>query len=183
MAGWNGGGHRIIIPMTYQQDITVTSMTRGGYGFRDGSAAQAQFSGAIALASMDDGSVLVVDMGNHRIRLISANGEHVRTVAGSVVGGHQDGPAAQARFNFPSGVVVLSGGRILIADRLNHRIRLISADLQQVSTVAGDGTQGHRDGCATQATFYCPRGLAMLPDGRVLVSQAHCIRVIGADLQ
>ena len=56
MAGWNGGAHRIIIPMTYQQDITLTSMMGGGEGFRDGSAAQAQFRGANALASMDDGS-------------------------------------------------------------------------------------------------------------------------------
>ena len=87
MAGWNGGAHRIIIPMTYQQDITLTSMTRGGRGFRDGSAAQAQFRHAIALALMDDGSILVVDESNHRIRLISANGKHVRTIAGSGVSG------------------------------------------------------------------------------------------------
>ena len=141
MAGLNGGD-RIIIPMAYQGDITVTSMTRGGLGFRDGSAAQAQFDAAIALASMDDGSVLVVDQYNNRIRLISANGKHVRTIAGSGEEGHQDGPAAQARFNYPCAVVVLSDGRILIADGRNHRIRMMSADLQQVSTVAGGGTMG-----------------------------------------
>ena len=87
MAGLNGGAHRIIIPMTYQQDITLTSMMGGDRGFRDGSAAQARFNGAVVLALMDDGSVLVVDQGNHRIRLISANGKHVRTIAGSGVGG------------------------------------------------------------------------------------------------
>ena len=92
MAEGNGGDHRIIIPMTYQQDITLTSMTRGGEGFRDGSAAQAQFNCAVALALMDDGSILVVDRDNCRIRLISANGEHIRTIAGSGVGGCQDGP-------------------------------------------------------------------------------------------
>jgi hypothetical protein len=30
---------------------------------------------------------------------------------------------------------------------------VLSADLQQVSTVAGDGGQGHRDGAAAQAQF------------------------------
>ena len=76
-----------VIPMANQGDITVTSMTRGGWGFRDGSAAQAQFYGAVALALMDDGSILVVERDNCRIRLISANGKHVRTIAGSGVSG------------------------------------------------------------------------------------------------
>ena len=52
----------------------------------------------------------------------------------------------------------------------NHRIRVLSADLQQVSTVAGAASAGHRDGAAAQAQFNCPCGLALLPDGRVLVA-------------
>ena len=79
--------------------------------------------------------------------------------------------------------MVLSDGRILIADCWNDRICMLSADLQQVTTVAGAGTRGYRDGAAAQATFYYPSGLAVLPDGRVLVSQDHCIRVLSADLQ
>ena len=62
---------------------------------------------------------------------------------------------------------------------------MLSADLQQVSTVAGDGEQGHRDGAAAQAQFNCPWGLALLPDGRVLVVEQfnHHIRMLSADLQ
>ena len=58
---------------------------------------------------------------------------------------------------------------MLVADCGNDRIRVLSADLQQVSTVAGDGEQGHRDGAAAQVQFRCPTGLALLPDGRLLV--------------
>ena len=47
---------------------------------------------------------------------------------------------------------------------------MLSADLPQVSTVAGDGEQGHWDGAAAQTQFNCPSGLALLPDGRVLVA-------------
>ena len=62
---------------------------------------------------------------------------------------------------------------------------MLSADLQQVSTVAGDGEDGHRDGAAAQARFHYPDGLALLPDGRVLVADAGngCIRMLSADLQ
>jgi glucose/arabinose dehydrogenase len=73
----------------------------------------------------------------------------------------------------------------MVADRGNHPIRMLSADLQQVSTVAGDGEQGHRDGAAAQAQFNAPTGLALLPDGRVLVTElfSNHIRVLSADLQ
>jgi hypothetical protein len=39
--------------------------------------------------------------------------------------------------------------------------------------VAGDGERGHRDGAAAQARCNCPNGLALLPDGRVLVSDQN----------
>ena len=172
-----------LIPMPDQQHITLTSLTSGVYGYHDGPAAQALFKLPWGIAVLLSGSVLVVDHYNHCIRMISADGKEVSTVAGTVQYGHQDGPAAQARFHYPAAVVVLSDGRILVADGHNHRIRVISADLQQVTTVAGAGTRGYRDGAAAQATFYYPCGLAVLPDGRVLVSQSHCIRVLSADLQ
>ena len=62
-------------------------------------------------------------------------------------------------------------------------MRILTPKILQVTTVAGDGTEGHRDGTAAQAIFHYPSGLAVLPDGRVLVSQIHCIRVLSADLQ
>ena len=53
----------------------------------------------------------------------------------------------------------------------------------QVSTVAGDGVRGHRDGAAAQARFRCPGGLALLPDGRVLVADLgnQRIRMLSAE--
>ena len=70
-------------------------------------------------------------------------------------------------------------------DEGNNIIRVLSADLQQVSTVAGDGEEGHQDGAAAQARFRDPAGLALLPDGRVLVTDEgnNRIRVLSADLQ
>ena len=53
-----------------------------------------------------------------------------------------------------------------MTDRNNHRIRVLSADLQQVSTLTNVGELGD------------PNALELLPDGRLLVSTATRIRVL-----
>jgi glucose/arabinose dehydrogenase len=157
----------------------------GVSGFQDGAAAAAMFRSVRGMLLLPDGRVLVADVDNNRIRMLSADLQQVSTVAGDGGEGHRDGAATQAQFNWPSGLALLPDRRVLVVDRANHRIRMLSADLQQVSTVAGDGEGGHQDGAAAQAQFHYPTGLALLPDGRVLVADSwnNRIRVLSADLQ
>ena len=172
------------IPMPGQDLVSVGAMVVGtGEGvFQDGAATVATFRWVAAMLRPTDGRVLVADSWNHRIRMLSADLQQVSTVAGDGGQGHRDGAAAQAQFRHPSGLKLLTDGRVLIADQLNHRIRVLSADLQQVSTVAGDGEQGHRDGAAAQAQFTYPCGLALLLTVAV-VDYSNRIRVLSADLQ
>ena len=136
------------------------------------------------LALLSDGRVLVSDSWNHCIRMLSADLQQVHTVAGDGGVGHRDGAAARAQLNYPMGLARLPDGRVLVTDRFNHRIRLLSADLQQMSTVAGVGTEGHRNGAAMQAAFNQPRNLAVLHDGRVLVSTRESgVRILSADFR
>ena len=60
---------------------------------------------------------------------------------------------------------------------------MLSADLQQVSKVAGDCQRGQRDGAMAQARYNGPCGLALLPDGRVLVmdNANKRIRILSAN--
>ena len=71
-------------------------------------------------------------------------------VVGSGEEGFKGGAAAAAMFRWVAAMLHLPDGRVMVADRDNHRIRVLSADLQQVSTVAGDGERGHQDGAAAQ---------------------------------
>ena len=70
----------------------------------------------------------------------------VHTVAGlQGRGGYRDGAVAQALFQKVSDFALLPDDRVLVTDEHDNRIRMLSADLQQISTVAGDGSRGKRD--------------------------------------
>jgi sugar lactone lactonase YvrE len=74
---------------------------------------------------------------------VAADGSSATTIAGTGVAGFSgdDGPAAAAQLNGPSGVTLDQNGNIYIADTRNHRIRKVSPD-GTIATVAGRGTCG-----------------------------------------
>lgn len=97
---------------------------------------------------------------------------------------HQDGTAEEARFSWLSSIAVDADGNVFVADSLNHRIRMIRCDDGEwkVSTIAGDGTDEHRDGDGiTEARFRYPNGLVLNSDGDLLVSERFKIRVLTQD--
>jgi DNA-binding beta-propeller fold protein YncE len=102
----------------------------------------------------------------------------VLTVAGSPTPGHQDGPAAEARFDGPAAVAVDHAGTVYVADSRNHCLRYVPTE-GIVRTLAGiPGVAGLADGAGTEAQFSHPAGLALLPDGGLLVADTgnHRIR-------
>ena len=119
----------------------------------------AQFSDPFAVAVTRGGRVHVADGGDsNRIRAI--DGGRVFTVAGGRGEGFDDGPGRDARFHTPSGIAVADDGAVYVADTGNHRIRRISAD-GHVTTVAGTGIPGLRDGTGREAQFNGPIGIAI----------------------
>lgn len=94
----------------------------------------------------------------------------VSLVAGSIyesgfVG--DNGPALQARFDFPSDVAVDMAGNIFVADFGNDRIRKISKD-GIVTTVAGGGRIAAESGEATDIRLNGPKYLDLDPNGNLL---------------
>ena len=130
-----------------------------------------------------DGSLVVVDRGNARIRKITSAGE-VSTIAGvgaaqveEGIGqlGFSDGKVAEAKFNDPQSILVDPRGNLFVAESFNCRIRIIDLGKGQVSTFAGVsdtelGVGGHDDGPLRRAKFSYPHGIAWDGKGGILVA-------------
>jgi len=87
--------------------------------------------------------------------------------AGSGVSGYTDGQGASAQFVAPMGMVADAAGNLYVNDA--HRVRKISKT-GLVTTLAGNGTDGHTDGQGTGATFGNLYGIAVDLAGNVYVS-------------
>lgn len=81
-------------------------------------------------------------------------------LAGSGARGCNDGRGTEAMFAHPCGLTVSPEGTVFVADCGNHRIRQISPD-GDVTTLAGSGNSGYKDGHGRHACFYNPCGIAI----------------------
>jgi hypothetical protein len=150
-----------------------------GFGGDGGPATSAALRHPTAVAWLADGSALVADYENQRIRRISPAGQ-ITTVAGTGTAGYSGdgGPATSARLSWPTDVEPTADGGFLIADLGNRRVRLVSP-AGIITTVAGTGVQGTSGdgGPATEAQLNAPTGVAVSGNGGFLVADAGAHRV------
>ncbi len=154
----------------------------GTAGYLDGPADEAKFNQPINICLDDDGNMYVSDFINQRIRKISSDME-VTTIAGSGQAGYLNGPANEAKFNYPRGICLDDTGNIYIGDSWNHRIRKISTE-GIVSTWAGGGTSigvqsvgDYVDASDTAARFYTPCELSIDQYNNIFVADAYNHRI------
>ncbi len=167
---------------------TVTTLAGTGIaGFLNGAGSVAKFNYPYGLDLDGLGNVYVTDALNHRIRKVTPAGS-VSTFAGLGTAGFADTTAANAMFDTPQGLVI-SGGSVYVADRVNNRIRAIATTTDAsgliagaVSTLAGSGTMGFDNGATPAlAKFNRPSALVASSDGKSLYiadEQNHAIRKV-----
>jgi DNA-binding beta-propeller fold protein YncE len=162
-----------------QADGTVGTLAgTGSHGNDDGAAASATFFEPSGLAVAADGSFIIADRLNHKIRRLNPD-DTVTTVAGSGFADYLDGPAADAQFAMPTGVAVTADGILYVADSYNHCIRKI--ENAEVTTFAGKCEEpGYVDAAGADARFNLPTDLLLLADGTLVVTEEsnHAVRLI-----
>jgi hypothetical protein len=163
-------------------DGTITTVVGTGedaYAGDDGPAVAAAIGAPRGLATLSDGTILIADTDNNRIRRVSPGGT-ITTVAGSGVAGFagDGGPATLAQLSKPFGVAPLPAGGYLLADTGNDRIRKVAPD-GTITTVAGDGVAGFGGdgGPGTAAELDHPHAAVPLPSGGFLVADTENHRV------
>ena len=168
-------GHRIW--RVHNGRATVFAGT-GKPGHQDGELKRAMLSEPAALVALPDGTLLVAEAGSHAVRKIE--GDRVITLAGRGVAGFVDGEATDALFEAPSGITAAPNGAIYIADGGNHRIRKLENGA--VTTVAGVGVPGFRDGPAKDAALAYPADVAW-HEGALYIADAgnNLIRMLKDD--
>jgi sugar lactone lactonase YvrE len=165
--------------------------------FADGPGSTARLHEPSGVAVAPDRTVVVADALNHRIRklvLDTAGKATLTTLAGTGVAGMNDNIGRLAQFSAPRGVAVDALDPlhpIYVADTGNHRIRKVVVDASGdvvVSTIAGTGAEGLKDGLSGVAQFSKPFGIAIDPLARppvlyVADTGNHAIRklVLGAN--
>ncbi len=152
------GNHNIRFVAPDGTISTVAGTGTQGFSGDGGPATQARLNSPVGVEFAPDGSFVISDQFNHRVRRVSPNGT-ITTIAGTGVQGFSgDGGLATAAelFGPGPGLAVTPGGGILFPDQFNNRIRWIDTDLRAPGT-GGTGPQG-TDGPQGPAGTSGPNG-------------------------
>jgi DNA-binding beta-propeller fold protein YncE len=163
---------------------TVAGTGVAGFSGDGGPAAQAQLRQPHSLVFDRDGSLLICDVGNHRIRRVRLDTGMVETYAGTGdAKPTPDGaPVSGTPLNGPRTLAVAPNGDLYLALREGNAIYRIDARAQTLHRVAGTGEQGYTGdgGPALAATLRGPKGLAYSSAGNLYVADTenHVVRRI-----
>lgn len=130
--------------------------------------------GTIYLVLREGNSVLSIDPKTGRFKRLAGNSQTGYTGDG--------GPALEATFNGPKGIVYAPEGYLYISDTENHVIRRVDLKSGIVTTVLGTGQRGDGpDGDPLKCKLSRPHGI-YIHQGSLYVgdSEAHRIRVLSS---
>ncbi|HWL26451.1 MAG TPA: stalk domain-containing protein [Ureibacillus sp.] len=173
-------------PINHVLNEVRTFAGNGKGDLKNGPLTDAKFDTPSSFVKLTNGNIIVADSNNQVIRQITKS--EVTTLAGSPFlidgdiafqGSFLDGKNLEAGFHEPGGLAIANDGSIIVADVANHAIRKISMD-GSVTTIAGDGVMGFKDGEVENARFYAPQDVAVDSLGNIYVADTlnHVIRKI-----
>jgi hypothetical protein len=168
------GGVTTIAGVGSQDPMHPVINSKGG---NDGQGTSATFNGPSGMAIDASGNLFVVDTGNHNIRKISPTSA-LTTYAGPQPDyGYINGTGGTARFLSARSIVSDPSGNTYVADSGNHVIRKVTSS-GVVTTLAGTGQCGYRDGPDTTAQFCNPIGITLDLQGNLYVGASGVVRKI-----
>lgn len=153
---------------------TVAGTGVSGYSGDGGLATAAQLKDPYGIVADSNGDLLWSEFGSSIIRKLTVSTGIISTYAGTGVAGStgDGGIATLATFNFLRDICIDALNNIYIADRINYKIRKITAITTIVTTIVGTGTFGSTGdgGLATLAKIRSPFGVCVDVSGNVYIA-------------
>ncbi len=189
--------NHVIRKIDMKTGIISTAAGTGMRGFSGdgGSAVRAQLNQPHSIVLDGDGSILICDIGNHRIRRLHLDTGMIETYAGTgeTKQTPEGAPVKGTPVTGPRTIVRAPNGDLYLALREGNAIYRIDAKTQTYHRLAGTGELGFSGdgGPALQAKFggsatgpaarlAGPKGLALGSDGSLYVAdtESHAIRKV-----
>ncbi|MDX2444517.1 MAG: SMP-30/gluconolactonase/LRE family protein [Bacteroidales bacterium] len=148
-------------------DVSTVAGVPEKSGFQDGEAKTALFNSPHAVVISPDGGLVIVDIGNARVRKIK-NGK-VTTLAGTGEAGQMDGPPEVATFTYPMDIV-MDMENVLAADAATNLVRKIVPGVE-ISTVP------------LQGSLKTPHGIAIDAKKNIYIADMGTNRIMKIDSQ
>jgi sugar lactone lactonase YvrE len=150
--------------------LTIVLAGNGTKGITNGDGGSASFNYPVSLAVTTAGDVFVADQLNNVIRKVTKEGM-VSTFAGNGIATSKDGTGVAAGFNHPSGITIDKNGNLFVTEVSGCVIRKITPNAV-VTTVAGSGIKGYKDGNGNIAQFGELRAIAVNDNGDLYVADS-----------
>lgn len=166
------GGHRIRAVGADGVIRTIAGTGAAGFGGDGGQAVSAQLLGPRDVAVAPDGSLVVVDSGNGRVRRVGADGI-IRSIAGNgdFPGACPASPvdAGATPLDFPTSAAVDGSGNVYVASQ--GCVAKVTAT-GTIQRIAGDGSAvgDSGDGGPAASARLQPSGLAVDPTGSLVIA-------------
>ena len=163
---------------------SVAGTGTAGFSGDGGPAAKAELNLPISILLEPDGSILICDIKNNRIRQIDASSGLISTVAGTgegkpVIDGSR---LLETPIYGPRSLAVDPIHDLILILREGNSVYRINTKTQTLHHIAGTGKQGYSGdgGDARLALFGGPKGVAVDKQGNVLIcdTENHVIRII-----
>ena len=170
-----------VVTVADGQIQTIAGTGTAGYNGDGVLATAAELNEPSSIAVRFDGAIAIADLGNNRVRLMTAGGT-IDTIAGNGTLGYSgdSGPATQAELQGPAAVTFDPAGDLFIADSVNNCIRMVfgpEATIITLSGVPSDDRYAGDGGPENQARMHGPDGLLFDGQGNLWLSDRFNNRV------
>ncbi|TYK10299.1 NHL repeat-containing protein 2 isoform X1 [Cucumis melo var. makuwa] len=153
----------------FERNLNGSSATTTSFAQPSGLSLSPDLS-EVYIADSESSSIRAVDLKTGGSRLL-AGGDPIFSDNLFKFGDH-DGVGSEVLLQHPLGVFCSKDGQIYIADSYNHKVKMLDPVSKRVTTIAGTGKAGFKDGTAIEAQLSEPSGITEA-EGRLFIADTN----------